>query len=316
MFTYILKRLLQTIPVILILSMLVFGLTFLVPGDPVTALLGPGINRSAESVEQAREELGLNNPVPVQYVNWLSGALRGDLGRSTSTGQPVGEALLRRIPVTAELALFSVLLSIVIALPLGVIAAVHRNSVWDIAASFLSILGLALPNFWLAILLIFFFAVRLGWLPASGHVSVFESPVEGIRHMLLPAIALSGGSAAALTRYIRSSMLEVLRNDYIRTAYAKGLTSQTVVVRHALKNAMIPVVTVIGIQLGLLMGGSLIVESIFLVPGVGSMMVNAIFTRDFPIIQAGALILATLVLLINLFVDILYGFLDPRIRYG
>lgn len=316
MFAYVTQRLIQTIPVLFILSLLVFGLTFLVPGDPVTALLGPGINRSAESVEQAREELGLNDPVPVQYVNWLGRALQGDLGRSTSTGQQVSEALLRRIPVTAELAFISMALSILVALPLGILSAVKRNTVWDLGASFFSVVGLALPNFWLAILLIFFFSVRLGWLPSSGHISVFEAPLEGIRHMILPAIALAGGSAATLTRYIRSSLLEVLRNDYIRTAYSKGLSGRVVLVRHALKNAMIPVVTVIGIQLGLLMGGSLIVESIFLIPGVGSMMVNAIFTRDFPIIQAGALVLATLVLLINLLVDILYGFLDPRIRYG
>ena len=199
--------------------------------------------------------------------------------------------------------------------PLGILAAVRVNSGWDLSASFVSVIGLAFPNFWLGILMIWLFAVVLKWLPASGYVSLFEDPISGLRHMIMPALALGGGAAAGLMRHVRSSLLEVLRDDYIRTARAKGLHERRVLLRHALKNSLIPVVTVMGLTVGGLMGGSLIVESIFLVPGVGSLLVTAIFHRDFPVIQAGAMILALFVILINLGVDLLYGFLDPRIRY-
>lgn len=311
---FLIKRLFQTIPVLIFMSMIVFGLTLLIPGDPVVALLGPSTTRSLESVELAREELGLNDPIPVQYLNWMGRVLQGDLGRSTSTNQPVGEALAKRLPVTAQLAVFSLLIALLIALPLGVLAATRANTGWDLLASLISVVGIALPNFWLAILLIWLFAVTLRILPASGHVSFFQDPVEAIRHMILPALALGASASAVLMRHIRSSLLEVLRADYIRTARSKGLRDRVVLFRHGLRNSLISVVTVAGLVLASLMGGSLIVESIFLVPGVGSMMVNAIFDRDFPTVQSGALVLATVVILINLSVDLLYGFLDPRIQ--
>lgn len=312
---YILRRVIQTMPVIFIMSIIVFGLTFLIPGDPVVAILGPDTARTMESIEIARKELGLDQPLPIQYLNWLTKALRGDLGRSTRNKQPVSQSLVQRLPVSIELAFVSIIIASIIAVPLGILAAVRVNSGWDLSASFVSVIGLAFPNFWLGILMIWLFAVVLKWLPASGYVSLFEDPISGLRHMIMPALALGGGAAAGLMRHVRSSLLEVLRDDYIRTARAKGLHERRVLLRHALKNSLIPVVTVMGLTVGGLMGGSLIVESIFLVPGVGSLLVTAIFHRDFPVIQAGAMILALFVILINLGVDLLYGFLDPRIRY-
>ena len=312
---YILRRLLQTTPVIFIMSVIVFGLTFLIPGDPVVAILGPDTARTMESIEVARKKLGLDQPLPIQYVNWLAKALRGDLGRSTRNKQPVSETLIQRLPVSIELAFVSIIIAAAIAVPLGILAATRVNSGWDLTASLLSVIGLALPNFWLGILMIWLFAVKLKWLPASGYTSLFEDPVAGLRHMIMPALALGAGASAGLMRHVRSSLLEVLRDDYIRTARAKGLQERRVLLRHALKNSLIPVVTVMGLTLGGLMGGSLIVESIFLVPGVGSLLVTAIFHRDFPVIQAGAMILALFVISINLGVDLLYAILDPRIRY-
>ncbi len=312
---YILRRLLQTTPVIFIMSVIVFGLTFLIPGDPVVAILGPDTARTMESIEVARKKLGLDQPLPIQYLNWLAKALRGDLGRSTRNKQPVSETLIQRLPVSIELAFVSIIIAAAIAVPLGILAATRVNSGWDLTASLLSVIGLALPNFWLGILMIWLFAVKLKWLPASGYTSLFEDPVAGLRHMIMPALALGAGASAGLMRHVRSSLLEVLRDDYIRTARAKGLQERRVLLRHALKNSLIPVVTVMGLTLGGLMGGSLIVESIFLVPGVGSLLVTAIFHRDFPVIQAGAMILALFVILINLGVDLLYAILDPRIRY-
>jgi len=312
---YILRRLIQTLPVIFIMSIIVFGLTFLIPGDPVVAILGPDTARTLESLEVARKELGLDQPLPIQYFNWLGKALQGDLGRSTRNKHPVSESLAQRLPVSIELAVVSIIIAAIIAVPLGIVAAIRVNSRWDLTASLISVVGLAIPNFWLGILMIWLFAVQLKWLPASGYTSIFEDPIAGLRHMIMPALALGGGASAGLMRHVRSSLLEVLRDDYIRTARAKGLPERRVLLRHALKNSLIPVVTVVGLALGGLMGGSLIVESIFLVPGVGSLLVTAIFHRDFPVIQAGAMVLALFVILINLGVDLLYAFLDPRIRY-
>ncbi len=312
---YILRRLIQTLPVVFIMSVIVFGLTFLIPGDPVVAILGPDTARTLESLEIARKELGLDQPLPMQYVNWLGKALQGDLGRSTRNKHPVSESLAQRLPVSIELAVVSIIIAAIIAVPLGILAAIRVNSHWDLTASLISVVGLAIPNFWLGILMIWLFAVQLKWLPASGYTSVFEDPVAGLRSMIMPALALGGGASAGLMRHVRSSLLEVLRDDYVRTARAKGLPERRVLLRHALKNSLIPVVTVMGLTLGGLMGGSLIVESIFLVPGVGSLLVTAIFHRDFPVIQAGAMVLALFVIAINLGVDLLYAFLDPRIRY-
>jgi peptide/nickel transport system permease protein len=309
----VIRRLVETIPVLIIMSMLVFGLTLLLPGDPVLGMLGPASELDEATVEQLREEMNLNDPIPVQYLTWVGHVLQGDLGRSTATNQPVADAIVTRLPVTALLAVYALTISIAIAVPLGILAAVKRGTYWDLLASALSVVGVAVPGFWLAILMISFFGVRLGWLPASGYVSPLDDPLDALRHLFMPALAMGVGGAASLTRYLRSSLLEVLGQDYVMTARAKGLRGSYVIVRHALRNALIPFVTVLGLRLGDLFGGSLIIESIFLVPGVGSLMVNAIFTRDFPVIQAGTLVIALIVVVANLGVDVLYGFLDPRI---
>lgn len=297
----------------LLMSMLVFSLMFFLPGDPVLGMLGPGVDLDDAAVEKLRADLNLDQPVPVQYVTWMTNVLQGDLGRSAANNQPVAEALMNRLPVSIFLALYAMVIMVIIALPLGIISAVKRGTGWDLLASGISVFGLAVPGFWLAILMVMLFAVRLEWLPASGYVSPFENPLASLKYLLLPAIALGASTAGVLTRQLRSSLLEVLRDDYIRTARAKGLHGRAVLVRHALRNALIPSVTVLGLSMGSLLGGSLIIESIFLVPGVGSLLVQAIFTRDFPIVQAGTLVVAVLVLLINLGVDLLYGILDPRI---
>ncbi len=313
MIQYIARRLVETIPVMILMSMLVFSLMFFLPGDPVLGMLGPGVDLDGEAVEQLRADLNLDEPVPVQYVTWMGNVMQGDLGRSAANKQPVAEALIHRLPVSIFLAIYAMVIMILIALPLGIISAVKRGSMWDLLASGISVFGLAVPGFWLAILMVMLFAVKLEWLPSSGYVSPFEDPLASLRYLLLPAIALGASTAGVLTRQLRSSLLEVLRDDYIRTARAKGLRGRAVLFRHALRNALIPSVTVLGLSMGHLLGGSLIIESIFLVPGVGSLLVQAIFTRDFPIVQAGTLVVAMLVLLINLGVDLLYGILDPRI---
>lgn len=313
MLRFTIQRLVETIPVLLLMSMLVFGLMFLLPGDPVVGMLGPGAQVDDAAIERLRSDLRLDDPVPVQYVSWMSNVLQGDFGRSVTTKQPVSEAFVQRLPVSFLLAGYAIVIMIAIALPLGILSAVKRGTLWDVLASGISVFGLAVPGFWLAILLVMLFAVRLDWLPASGYISPLDNPLQSLRYLFLPALALGAAGAGSLTRQLRSSLLEVLREDYVRTARAKGLRGRTVLMRHALRNALIPSVTVLGLSLGHLLGGSLIIESIFLVPGMGSLLVNAIFTRDFPVVQAGTLVIAVAVVIVNLGVDVLYGLLDPRI---
>ncbi len=313
MVRFIAQRLAQTIPVLIFMSMLVFSLLFFLPGDPVLGMLGPGSDVDDTAVEKLREELRLNDPIPVQYVTWAGNMIRGDFGRSVSSNQPVADAIIERLPVSAFLALYAMVIMVLIALPLGIFSALKRGTMWDVVASGISVFGLAVPGFWLAMLMAMLFGVKLGWFPASGYVSPADDPVESLRHLFLPAVALGATGAGSLTRQVRSSMLDVLQEDYIRTARAKGIRDSGVLVRHALRNALIPSVTVLGLSLGQLFGGSLIIESIFLVPGMGSLLVNAIFTRDFPVVQVGTLMLAFMVVFINLGVDLLYGILDPRI---
>jgi peptide/nickel transport system permease protein len=314
MVRFVIQRLIGTIPVLVLMSMLVFTLVLLLPGDPVLGMLGPGAQLDQEAVDKLRSDLRLDDSIPQQYLAWVSNVVQGDFGRSVTTKQPVSDAFMTRLPVSMYLAGIAIVLMIAIALPLGILGAVKRGTGWDLFASGLSVFGLAVPGFWLAILLLMLFAVRLPWFPASGYVSPTENPVESLHHLFLPALTLAAGGAGGLTRQIRSSMLEVLQEDYVRTARAKGLRNQVVLLRHALRNALIPPVTVLGLSLGHLIGGSLIIESIFLIPGVGSLLVGAIFTRDFPVVQAGTLIIAVAVVLINLGVDVIYGLLDPRIN--
>lgn len=297
------------------MSMLVFSLMFFLPGDPVLGMLGPGLDLDDAAVQKMRDDLNLDQPVPMQYATWVGNLFQGDLGRSAATKQPVADSLMTRLPVTAYLAVYAMTIMIVIAVPLGILGATHRGRWLDLFASGFSVMGLAVPGFWLAILMVMLFSVKLGWLPSSGYVNFTDNPLQSLKHLFLPALALGAGGAGSLTRQIRSSLLEVLQDDYIRTARAKGLAERAVLFRHALRNSLIPAVTVLGLSLGHLLGGSLIIESIFLIPGVGSLLVYAIFTRDFPVVQAGTLVVAVFVVLVNLGVDVLYGILDPRINH-
>ncbi|MBI2887923.1 MAG: ABC transporter permease [Chloroflexi bacterium] len=312
---YIIRRVFQMIPVLFIISVVVFGLMHLVPGDPVAFMIGEdAIN--LENMEEMRRQLGLDKPLPVQYLMWVQRAAQGDLGRSVRSKLPVRDEIARRLPVTLQLAVASILVSVLIGIPVGIIAAVHRNSKLDVIATVLSMSGVAMPSFWQAILLIFLFSLILRWLPVAGYVNIFENPIGGLRAMILPAIVLGTHQAAVLTRQTRSAMLEVMAMEYIATARAKGLAERTVIWMHALKNALLPVVTVLSLQVGRVLGGAVIIETIFAWPGLGRLTVQAIAGHDFQVVQAMVLFAALITLASNLMADILYGWLDPRIRYS
>lgn len=313
---YILKRILQMIPVLLVVTALVFSLLLLIPGDPVRAIIGVGEALDEEQMEAMRIRLGLDKPIPVQYVIWLGKAVRGNFGQSNHTNQDVMYEIKNRLPVTIQLGLAAWMISIIIAIPAGIISAMKRGTKTDFVATVLSMGGVAIPGFWLGIMLILFFGVVLNWLPTHGFVSLFENPIEGIRHLILPAVSMGLAGAALNMRQTRSAMLEVLAQDYVRTARAKGLREGRVIWVHALKNSMLPVVTIIGLQIGRLFGGAVIIETMFAIPGMGRLMVDSIFRKDFPIVQATVLIVAVTVLVANLITDIIYAYLDPRIHYG
>ncbi|MCC7372652.1 MAG: ABC transporter permease [Chloroflexi bacterium] len=315
MASYILQRVLQMIPVMVLATIISFSIIFLLPGDPALLILGDQLASDRTVYEAKRAELGLDRPLPIQYLDWLGKTARGDLGTSTRDRQPVVQGLRERLPVTLQLAGLSLLLAIVIAIPAGVISALKPNSGWDIASSLIAFGGIAIPNFWFGILLIYFFAVYLKWLPPSGFVPFSEDPVQNLTRLLMPAFTLGLGLSAVLMRQTRSSLIEVLHQDYMTTARAKGLGQKAVVLGHALKNGLIPVVTVLGLQLGLVFGGSVITESIFSIPGIGRWAVDSITTRDFPVVQAVSLVMAVGVLLANLLADIAYAYIDPRIHY-
>ena len=312
---YLVKRLVQMIPILVLITFLVFSLLLLIPGDPVRAIVGSSEALDAEQMEIMRKQLHFDKPIPVQYAIWLGKVVRGDFGNSNHTKRLVIDELKDRFPVTLQVGFFAWLLSIVIALPAGIIAAVKRGSKADFTATILSIGGVAIPGFFLGILLILLFGVILGWLPTLGYVSFFKDPVGAITHQLLPAFSLGLANAAMNMRQIRSSLLEVLAQDYIRTARSKGLTERMVIWIHALKNALLPVVTIMGLQIGRLFGGSVVIETLFSIPGMGRLIVDSIFQKDFPVVQACVLILALAVLLANLITDMIYAYLDPRIRY-
>jgi peptide/nickel transport system permease protein len=273
-----------------------------------------GTDADAAGLEEIREKYGLNAPLPLQYLRWIGLAVRGDLGESIRTRQSVAGTVAIKLPITLELACLSLLVAITIAIPAGVIAAVRRNTPWDVLASGVSLCGVSVPNFWLGIMLILLVSVRLGWLPASGFVPLAEDPVANIKRMLMPALVLGSGLAAVLMRQTRNAMIEVLSADYVRTARAKGLAQAAVVVRHALRNGLIPVVTILGLQMGALMSGAVVTEQIFVLPGFGRLIVEAVFTRDYPLVQGVVLITASSYVLINLLVDVSYTVLNPRIR--
>jgi peptide/nickel transport system permease protein len=311
---FLIRRGAISVVTLLVISLVVFMGVRMIPGDPARVMAGT--DADAAGIEEIRAKYGLNDPVLVQYVRWVGLALRGDLGHSIRTRDPVIKTVVMKLPITVELACLAVLIALAIAIPAGVVAAVRRNTAWDVIASGVSLCGVSVPNFWLGIMLILFFSVRLGWLPASGFVPLRESPVENVLRMLMPAFVLGTALAAVLMRQTRNAMIEVLSADYIRTAYSKGLAGRAVIFRHAIRNSLIPVVTILGLQAGALMSGAVVTEQIFVVPGFGRLIVEAVFTRDYPLVQGVVLITASSYVLINLLVDVSYSVLDPRIRVG
>ncbi len=313
MIQFVARRLLATVPLLFFVSLVVFSFVHVLPGDPAVLFLGE--EATPETLAKFRTRLGFDRPLVTQYVEWLGRALRGDLGRSLRTNQPVTEAILQRLPVTLELLGAALAVSLAIAIPAGIVSAVKRNSGVDLASTVFALIGFSLPNFWLGLILIYVFALLLRWLPPSGFAPL-PALADNARSLILPALTLGTALAALITRQLRSGMLEVLRQDYVRTAQAKGLGQGVVVAKHALKNALIAVVTVIGLQIGGLLGNTIITESLFALPGVGRLMIDAVFSRDFFIVQGVVLFLAVGYVLSNLIVDVLYSYLDPRIRLG
>ena len=312
MIEFLVRRAFISAVTLVLISLIVFTGVRMIPGDPARVMAGT--DADAAGLDEVREKYGLRDPIPVQYVRWLGLALRGDLGESIRTRQSVAWTVAIKLPITVELACLALLIAVSLAIPAGVIAAVRRNTAWDVLASAVSLCGVSIPNFWLGIMLILLVSVRLGWLPASGFVPLLEDPVDNVKRMIMPALVLGTALAAVLMRQTRNAMLEVLSADYIRTARSKGLAGFAVVVRHALRNGLIPVVTILGLQMGALMGGAVVTESIFVLPGFGRLIVEAVFTRDYPVVQGVVLLTASSYVLINLLVDVAYTLLNPRIR--
>jgi peptide/nickel transport system permease protein len=310
---YALLRLVHLLPVLFLTSVAVWLLIYLIPGDPALALLGPDV--TPEQLARARTRMGLDKPWPVQYALWLGRVLEGDLGVSYLNGLPVRTMLAQRIPVTLQLTVASLVMALLIATPLGILSAVRpRSWIGRVAAGY-NALAMAVPTFWLGILLVLLFGLYLRWLPTSGFVPIWEEPARALRFLLLPAVTLGAYVSAVLARFTRSALLESLGQDYVRTARAKGLGERAVVGAHALKNALIPVVTIVGGQLGVLLAGTVIVETIFALPGMGRLTVEAILFRDYPVVQTNVMLVAGTLVSLNLLVDLTYAWLDPRIRY-
>lgn len=312
MLSLLARRVAALVPLLFLVSVLVFGLVVLVPGDPASAILGDGA--TAEQVEATRQAMGLDEPLPVRYAEWVGGALQGDLGTSLFNSYSVTEAILSRLPVTVSLIGLALLFAVVVGVPAGILAGYRKGSTTDRVATLGASLGVAVPNFWLGLLLLLLFAIQLDWLPATGYVPLTEDPVSWLSHMLLPAVTLGSAGAAELTRQMRASMAGVLEHDYIRTVRAKGLRAPRVVLKHGLKNAMIPVITVTGLQVSRLFGLSVIIEQVFGLPGVGTLAIEAVFKRDVPVLQGIVLFVTVLVLLVNLLVDMSYGYFSPKVR--
>jgi peptide/nickel transport system permease protein len=310
---FALRRLLSSIPTLLIVTLLVFAMVKLLPGDPARLILGQ--EATPQALAELRRSLGLDRSLPEQYLSWLVSAVQLDFGTSLTDNSSVGRLIAQKLPVTLELAVFAMLISMLISLPAGILSAVRRNTWIDRALTLFALSGISLPNFFLGILLIYLFSIRLAWIPASGYTSLLENPGRNLLLLVLPAITLGIGSAAVLTRYLRSSLSETLAQDYVRTAHAKGLPAGRVISKHALKNALIPFLTAFGLQLGGLLGGAVITEQIFSIPGFGRLLVDAVFTRDLPVIQAVVLVSAVAVFLVSFLVDLGYAAVDPRIRY-
>jgi peptide/nickel transport system permease protein len=313
MFEYLAKRLATILPTLVFVSMLIFGLQQLLPGDPAKILAGedqdPGV------IAHLRVKLHLDEPLPMRYVRWVGGVVRGDLGESIRTQQPVLDLVMQKLPVTVELALLAMCIALAIGIPAGIVSAVGRGTAWDYAANVFALWGLSTPNFWLGILLILLFSVQLGWLPASGYVSPFEDLRANLAAMIMPAFVLGNAIAAVLMRHTRSAMLQVLSADYVRTARAKGLSERTVVLKHALRNALTPIITLGALELGTLLSGAVLTEQVFTIPGFGKLIVDSVFNRDYSVVQGVVLITATAYITLNLLADLAYFLVNPRLRH-
>lgn len=313
MTAYLIKRTVILILTLLLVSMAIFAILMVIPGDPAQIILG--IHATPEMLQTLRQQMGLDRPIVVQYLQYMKDLFRGELGRSITYEVPITSLILSRLQVTVPLTILSMIFAIAVSIPMGIYASLHRNRLGDYGVMVFSQIGLAVPAFWAGILLILLFAVTLHWLPAGGFHSWQTDPFKALRSLLLPAFSLGFVRAAVLTRMTRSSMLEVLGEDYIRTARSKGLSKRVVVYKHAFRNAIIPVVTVIGLQAGDLLAGAIIIENVFHLPGIGRLVFEAIGQRDLPVIQGVVLLIALMIVLINFLIDVVYRYLDPRIRY-
>ena len=312
MLTFLGKRLLQLIPTLFFVSVIIFSLQQLLPGDP--ALIMAGEERDPEVIEQIRHKYRLDQPIPVQYVYWVKGVLSGDLGESLRIHVPVRDLILEKLPVTMQLASMAIVIALLIGVTAGVISAVKKNTIWDYAANVFALWGISTPNFWLGIMLIFLFSVELGWLPASGYVRPGEDWQASLASTIMPAFVLGNAIAAILMRHTRSAMLQVLESDYVRTARAKGLLERTVVLKHAMRNALTPVITLGALEFGTLLSGAVLTEQIFTIPGFGKLIVDAVFNRDYAVVQGVVLVTATVYIALNLLADIAYILVNPRLR--
>lgn len=315
MTSYVIRRLVDLVFVLLGVSIVVFLMLRLIPGDAVDIMLGANVDITPERVEAIRRRLGLDQPFYLQYWNWLTGVLRGDLGTSVWTGRPVTQEILGRLPVTLEITFLALFSALIASFPLGVIAARARGSRSDAAVRITTIVGLTVPSFWVGVLMLYFVSIYVPWWPAIGYVSFAEDPWGNLARMVLPVIAVSLPMIAGLTRMLRSSLLEVLSLDYIRTAKAKGLHRRSLLYKHALRNALIPVLTVIGVQFGYLLSGVVVIEQVFAVPGLGRLIIGAINERNYPLVQGIILVVTAFFVLVNLFVDLAYAWIDPRVEY-
>ncbi len=312
MLEFLIKRLAQIVPTLIFVSMLIFGLQQLLPGDPAKILAGE--EQDPNVVAYLRAKLHLDEPLPVRYAYWVGGVLKGDLGESMRTQQPVLELVRQKLPVTLQLAAMAMVIALVIGIPAGIIAAVGRDTWWDSLANAVALWGISTPNFWLGILMIMLFSVQLGWLPASGYVSPFEDLRANLAAMIMPAFVLGNAIAAVLMRHMRSAMLQVLSSDYVRTARSKGLYERTVVLKHALRNALTPVITLGALELGTLLSGAVLTEQVFTIPGFGKLIVDSVFNRDYAVVQGVVLITATAYIGLSLLADLAYFLANPKLR--
>ncbi len=312
MLLLIARRLLQLIPTVIIVSMMIFGLQQLLPGDPATIMAGE--ERDPEVIEQIRKQYRLDQPIPVQYVYWIKGVVTGDLGESMRLKEPVSTLVAQKLPVTLQLATMAMIIAILIGVPAGIISAVKKGTVWDYVVNVVSLWGISTPNFWLGILLIFLFSVHLGWLPASGYVSPFEDPWQSLKTTIMPAFVLGNSIAGVLMRHTRAAMLQALSSDYVRTARAKGLAENRVILAHAMRNALTPVITLGALEFGTLLSGAVLTEQIFTIPGFGKLIVDAVFNRDYAVVQGVVLVTSATYILLNLLADLGYILVNPRLR--